>query len=190
MSEWHIAWQELFPVEQREVVVKGEGKWLRADVLREQQREVIEFQHTVINRETFIKRNEFYTSLKYKIIWLFDFDTIKDKVEYVFPDNYSSFDEDFIRDGQKLYYMDGYAYKAMFGDFKPQNNRGVIMCFSQTFRGIPYIKYVECVADGSEWDLPVKLFVRDLKLKAFVSRIGADVSKVKWNKDKKGYVIT
>lgn len=70
MSEWHRAWQERFPEEQREVVVKHNGESHRADILTGNY--VIEFQHSKISSSEFEERNEFYTGAGYKVIWVFD----------------------------------------------------------------------------------------------------------------------
>lgn len=70
MSEWHRSWQERFPEEQREVVVKHNGKSHRADILIGNY--VIEFQHSKISAGEFEERNAFYTSAGNKVIWVFD----------------------------------------------------------------------------------------------------------------------
>lgn len=72
MSEWHIAWQNLFPKENREVVIvhPETGEKHRADV--GVYRTVIEFQHSEISESEFWRRNDFYTSLGLKVVWIFD----------------------------------------------------------------------------------------------------------------------
>lgn len=70
MSEWHKEWQSLFPVRNREVIIKGESETHRADVLC--YGTVIEFQHSPISEEEFWRRNEFYTGQGYKVVWIFD----------------------------------------------------------------------------------------------------------------------
>ena len=70
MSDWHRNWQEQFPEECREVVIVHEGEKHRADILIDQT--VIEFQHSRMSNEEFEKRNNFYVSAGYKLIWLFD----------------------------------------------------------------------------------------------------------------------
>lgn len=70
MSEWHLTWQEKFPVECREVVMKMGDELHRADVLFHNV--VIEFQHSAISREDFVKRNLFYIRQGYEILWIFD----------------------------------------------------------------------------------------------------------------------
>ena len=75
MSEWHIKWQEKFPIENREVVIKnkiGDNELIhRADVCIGNY--IIEFQHSKITKEEFNKRNNFYAQTGYKVIWIFDF---------------------------------------------------------------------------------------------------------------------
>lgn len=80
MSEWHKAWQSLFPARNREVVIKGESEIHRADVLC--YGTVIEFQHSPISEEEFWRRNEFYTGQGYKVVWIFDTIDIFEKNGY------------------------------------------------------------------------------------------------------------
>ena len=70
MSDWHREWQELFPKGNREVVISHNGEIHRADVLC--YGTVIEFQHSAISVSEFWRRNDFYTSAGYKLIWIFD----------------------------------------------------------------------------------------------------------------------
>lgn len=79
MSEWHYNWQQRFPKECREVVIENNGEKHRADVCIGDK--VIEFQHSPITREEIIKRNTFYTSCGYQVVWVFDA-TNKIKNEY------------------------------------------------------------------------------------------------------------
>ena len=88
MSEWHISWQNKFPIETRKVIIKhtfnqedrftreynikiGKEYIHRADVCIGNY--VIEFQHSNIKKEQFMLRNYFYAQCGYKVIWLFDF---------------------------------------------------------------------------------------------------------------------
>lgn len=70
MSEWHLNWQRQFPEECREVVVENQEEKHRADVLVN--KTVIEFQHSPISAEEIARRNKFYISCGYKMIWVFD----------------------------------------------------------------------------------------------------------------------
>ena len=72
MSEWHTEWQSKFPEETQEVVKKYNNQKHRADVLIEKCKTVIEFQHSTLSAQEFQARNNFYLSLGYKVIWLFD----------------------------------------------------------------------------------------------------------------------
>ena len=72
MSEWHLRWQSKFPKENLEVVVEREGIKHRADVLIEDSKLVIEFQHSTLTPLEFKERNEFYTGCGYHVVWLFD----------------------------------------------------------------------------------------------------------------------
>ena len=70
-TDWHRSWQNLFPIECQEVVMKNEeGIRHIADVFTDEK--VVEFQHSPMSIEEFYKRNKFYTSLGKPIIWLFD----------------------------------------------------------------------------------------------------------------------
>ena len=70
MSEWHREWQMLFPERNREVVITYENEIHRADVLC--YGTVIEFQHSPISEDEFWRRNDFYTSAGYKVVWIFE----------------------------------------------------------------------------------------------------------------------
>jgi hypothetical protein len=72
MSEWHSSWQNQFPEEMQEVVLTNNNEKHRADVLIENKKLVIEFQHSNLSSEEFRERNEFYNSCGYDVIWLFD----------------------------------------------------------------------------------------------------------------------
>lgn len=70
MSEWHVRMQSYFPIKSREVVVKSGNKSHRADVLVG--KTVIEFQHSPISADEYMARNDFFDSLGYKVVWVFD----------------------------------------------------------------------------------------------------------------------
>lgn len=70
MSEWHQQWQNQYPVCNQEIQLNLGDVRHRADVLTG--RTVVEFQHSHITMTNFSNRNYFYTSLGYKVIWLFD----------------------------------------------------------------------------------------------------------------------
>lgn len=90
MSKWHIRMQSYFPKEAREVVVKLGNKTHRADVLVD--KTVIEFQHSSISAEEYMDRNDFFNSLGYKVVWIFDVSQ-----QYRFEDlYYSSEDNDYL----------------------------------------------------------------------------------------------
>lgn len=72
MSEWHLNWQKQFPEESREVVVEKDGEKHRADVLIKNT--VIEFQHSPITADEIARRNRFYLSCGYEVVWVFDAD--------------------------------------------------------------------------------------------------------------------
>lgn len=173
MSAWHQAWQKRFPENQREIVFKKDGLIFRADVCCEARHEIIEFQHSRITSDDFCARNSFYNSLGYKVIWLFDFDEFTEQYKYVFPENYDEFIKRFIRPGQTLYSMDVDFYRSMFGEWKPQKNRNVSVCFMHTYQQRRYYDYIQCVTGRLDNGLPMHLFTIQIKERAFLRRIGA-----------------
>jgi len=72
MCEWHASWQNRFPKEYQEVVKQHNNRRHRADVLIENNKLVIEFQHSKLSIDEFRDRNSFFKSLGYKVIWIFD----------------------------------------------------------------------------------------------------------------------
>ena len=70
MSEWHKTWQNYFPLECQERIVTNNSIKHIADILVNEF--VIEFQHSPISLKNFSDRNQFYTSLGYKVVWVFD----------------------------------------------------------------------------------------------------------------------
>lgn len=78
MSDWHRIWQEQFPEESREKIItnywNGEKETHIADVCINNY--VIEFQHSPMGPEEFMKRTKFYYHCGYKVIWVFDFNDI------------------------------------------------------------------------------------------------------------------
>ncbi len=69
-SDWHLAWQERFPKNNREVTLELGDVRHRADILTG--RTVIEFQKSALGPEQFNDRNTFYQDLGYKVVWLYD----------------------------------------------------------------------------------------------------------------------
>jgi competence CoiA-like predicted nuclease len=70
MTDWHINFQNRAPVENQEIRLKVDKKLHIADVLVGKY--VIEYQHSPISREDVKDREEFYTSLGYTLVWVFD----------------------------------------------------------------------------------------------------------------------
>ena len=100
MTDWHLDWQEKFPVKCQEGVVEHDGKKHRADVLIEDQRLVIEFQHSHLSPEEYSDRNNFYKSCGYDVVWLFDmnddfkenrFEAMEDSNEYKWKRPWATF---------------------------------------------------------------------------------------------------
>ena len=70
-SEWHLNWQNQFPEENQEIIkVDENGKKHIADVLINNT--VIEFQRSNITYDDYNDRNQFYSNLGYKVIWIFN----------------------------------------------------------------------------------------------------------------------
>jgi competence CoiA-like predicted nuclease len=67
MTEWHATWQECFPADWREVVIRKNGTCHRADVRLPNGR-VIEFQHSSIGVQEIAEREAFY----WNMLWVFD----------------------------------------------------------------------------------------------------------------------
>lgn len=87
MTEWHYDWQNKFPKNNQEVVKEFNGEKHRADVLIEEAKVVFEFQHSPLSPKEFEERNNFYTRLGYKVIWVFD---VEKQYENECIDNYRS----------------------------------------------------------------------------------------------------
>lgn len=73
-SPWHIHMQELFPKEALEVRFYDAkiGETHVADVFLKDSNTVIEFQHSHITDEEFLKRTEFHIREGRRIVWVFD----------------------------------------------------------------------------------------------------------------------
>ena len=71
-SAWHFKYQSLFPKENQEIILEFDGKKHRADVCYEERKVVIEIQGDRLRQTEFIARNDFFKSLGYHVIWLFD----------------------------------------------------------------------------------------------------------------------
>jgi competence CoiA-like predicted nuclease len=71
-SEWHIKWQNEFPKEEQEVVMKKDGMIHRADI-KTKTGKIIEFQSCSISAEDVRIREAFYGE---NMVWLLNGDTI------------------------------------------------------------------------------------------------------------------
>jgi len=67
MTQWHATWQERFPADWREAVIRKNGAVHRADVRLPNGR-VLEFQHSSISVQDIEEREAFY----WNMIWVFD----------------------------------------------------------------------------------------------------------------------
>ena len=71
-TQWHRDWQNCFPIDSQEVIFEKDGKKHITDVALSESGVVIEFQHSYISPSEFKDRNDFYTALGYRVIWVFD----------------------------------------------------------------------------------------------------------------------
>lgn len=69
---WHKNWQDCFPIENQERILKKEDEKHIADVLIPESAVVVEFQHSHIAPDEFNARNSFYVALGFRVIWVFD----------------------------------------------------------------------------------------------------------------------
>lgn len=75
-SYWHVNWKEKFPESMREVVIQHNGCKHIADI--ENNRLVLELQHSTISEEDIVQREQFYGNM----IWLFDLIEKNDKEQF------------------------------------------------------------------------------------------------------------
>lgn len=71
-TDWHSHMQSLFPKECQEIVFEKEEKKHHADIFIEDRKLVVEFQKDRLNADEFRSRNEFFRSLGYRIVWVFN----------------------------------------------------------------------------------------------------------------------
>lgn len=152
MSEWHLKWQEKFPIENREVIIKHtftkedsftqeyglkiNYKYIhRADICVGNY--VVEFQHSNITKEEFMKRNYFYSRAGYKVIWIFDFidEYLNKKMECY--DEWSKSNDN----GGKFKWSNPPRFMS---SISPQKNKTIKLIF-QTAKEEPNIGYLELV---------------------------------------------
>ena len=149
MSEWHIAWQELFPKGNREVVITNGEEKHRADVLC--YGTVIEFQHSPISKYEFTRRNNFYTSAGYKIVWIFDAIDVIDDGRLEVWDNW----EETWGSGAVFRWKRPWRFLR---NFIPQSEKNISIFFQIVpFGTKPKDKYDVCYMDNAVWmDLKYK----------------------------------
>lgn len=74
ISNWHNEWQNQFPKENQEIILRLGDISHRADVMIS--RTIIEFQHSIISEQHFDERNNFYKNFGYRLVWLFDISSL------------------------------------------------------------------------------------------------------------------
>jgi hypothetical protein len=67
MTDWHRNWQKMFPVQSREVTIKRNGIYHRADAVTSDD-VIVEFQHSSISPQVIREREGFYDNM----IWVVD----------------------------------------------------------------------------------------------------------------------
>lgn len=117
-SDWHTAWQTLFPKDSQEVSMELDKKKHRADVLLSNKNLVIEFQQDHITPSEFKSRNEFFTKLGHKVLWVFD-----ESIPFE-SDAISSFG-----DLDKANYYHWSRASRTFSGFTLEENKGVELWF-------------------------------------------------------------
>ena len=147
MSEWHRAWQEKFPKQCREIVLENNGIKHRADVLINNI--VIEFQHSSISHEEILERNNFYRSLGYNVVWVFDATSPTYKIKNKAKNN------DCI-DPMKCK-EDDLCWNRAKSQFKPIFQKGISV----------YIQYKTTVSTQQKEEVDILLFLTELTPKDF-----------------------
>ena len=147
-SEWHIRMQEYFPKEAREYRFKDEetGEIHIADVFLEEANTVLEFQHSRIEEEEFVKRTAFHLKQEgRRVVWLFD-----ESVESEKP-NYGRFKPTYVESSAKSlneilnYHYHVRTYKWL------RNPRRMIKAVPKEY--LHSKRYGVCVFTGTEGDV-------------------------------------
>ena len=148
LSEWHRAWQELFPHGNREKIITNAetGETHRADV--GVYGTVIEFQHSPISETEFWRRNDFYTSAGYKVVWIFDvIDVFTEERLYADNDWNTGWDN-----GAIFHWKHPWRF---LNDFLPQEEKNIDIFFQITPLGKdPKDKYDVCYMEKVVWVNP------------------------------------
>ena len=132
-TEWHKHWQSLFPNCTEELVKKGDTVHI-ADVLINNC--VIEFQHSPMKIEEFRERNDFYSSLGYKVIWIFD---LIEKVE-----------KDYIAINKDDNWISTYKYsKSPIRDMEVLKENAVVFIQTHRINSDSETKVLHQLIDGS-----------------------------------------
>lgn len=120
MSEWHRKWQSLFPIKNCEHIIQNENEIHRADVCC--YGTVIEFQHSPISADEFWRRNDFYTELGYKVVWIFDMADIYNGYDTSSGISISGDWETPYDNGQEFRWKHPWRFLK---DFLPQNEKNI-----------------------------------------------------------------
>lgn len=138
MSLWHSSWQNRFKEDEQEVIKTFENKTHRADVLLENEKTVIEFQHSEISKKEYEDRNHFYNQLGYKVIWVFDMQEEYEKQSIGLLDS--------KRSDEKYYY---HYPKKIFASFD-YKDKGVQLFFhiKGEDENIWLLKIIWCAPNG------------------------------------------
>lgn len=118
ISKWYLQMQSLFPIKNCEHVIEHNGEKHIADVCCYST--VIEFLHTSISEKEFDRRNEFFTSAGYKVVWILDMRSVYHERRL---ECYAKQEEDYFNGGK---YRWSYPYKFL-QEFDPKNRKDIIV---------------------------------------------------------------
>jgi hypothetical protein len=158
MSEWHRDWQSQYAQRYREVPVEINGEKHIADV--QFGNYVVEFQHSPMTADAFMKRTRFYTQ-KYKLIWVFDFIDISNYDDYYdapLHTQYGEFDK-FIWKNQK----------PTFEEFNPRDWYGKVYLVFEIYSrkyGTMLKQVTWCAEDDYRYNYK-RFATQDFKLKTY-----------------------
>ena len=185
MSEWHKQWQELFPLKNREYVIEHNGETHRADVLC--YGTVIEFQHSPISESEFQRRNLFYTSAGYKVVWIFDLIGVVDEGRMWCEDEWQNHWDN----GSKFRW--NYPWRTL-GGFVPQREKNIDIFFQIVpFGKDPKDKEEVCYMERVIWVNPTyKTFWGRFNTTLQVTNYAELLEwlRNRWEKEKRGVLAT
>jgi len=151
MSEWHMEWQNKFPLENRENIITYKGQKHRADI--KIGKYIIEFQHSKITAAEFNERNNFYTKAGFKVIWLFDVNELDSEGRIVNDD------------GDKYCWKNPYRF---ISSIAPQNEKNIAILLelegpSEESDDTAWIKKIEWAIPNDDGTTNYDIFYADTR---------------------------